>query len=59
METAGPMAEPLCRPWIIRTVGRVAGICPLNETFPGAETLEVLTSEQTSPSVTQMEPKLC
>lgn len=40
METAGPKAEPLCRPWISRIVAKVARICPLNETFPGAESLE-------------------
>lgn len=37
VETAGPGAEPLGRPWISRIVAKVARICPLNEIFPGAE----------------------
>lgn len=40
METPSPKAEPLCRPWISRIVAKVARILPLNETFPGAESLE-------------------
>lgn len=40
METTGPKAEPLCGPWISRIVAKVARICPLHETFPGAESLE-------------------